>query len=376
MKNQQSTGTGTGARGAKIIAAVIGTIQIAGMCALLIWNETSPNPANAAKEAVELTPANAAGLENQAVWVKGALTGTPVEPDKLLAEGAYRNFIVLERTAERYIWFEQKRKSKQTVGPVTEKNYTYEYKLRWSSAVPRFEGNNPPSIPPENPDYAAYIIASGDLSIAGHDLIGSALSFTGAQTQLAPSSAALADGLFSDKKYIYESRRAATAPVLGDYRIRYSYIENNTGGIVLGSLRNNRVVRHDFQSAGVINSGASIYRFFKADTIAGVVNLLNREHWSSALGVRLASLFFMLMGFSLLFNPVKALAGILPFVRKVTIASTLAVSAALAITLFLTIMIACTFLNSLSILLAALTLFAGLFIFGALLGRKKMRNGQ
>ncbi|MCL2233138.1 MAG: TMEM43 family protein, partial [Treponema sp.] len=238
-----------------IAGMFIGLLIVFGMCWLLFWNEVRPNPADAARMASELTSANAPRLQEQAVWVRGDISGAAVELDEFLAPDLGREFILLSRNVERWVWVEEEiRTERNRVGGGTETIITYEYHLRWSGTTPNsalFRGHNPPENPPERPGFTGFIRVTDDLSIAGFDLTGRQLSFAGAQRLFMPTAASIAGGLYFSGNHIFEYQRAITSPEVGDYRISYLYVENNTNGIVLGRLTGNNIIPLTFQSTGL-----------------------------------------------------------------------------------------------------------------------------
>ncbi|MCL2762505.1 MAG: TMEM43 family protein [Treponema sp.] len=357
-----------------IVGVFVGILLILGASWLLFWNEVRPNAADAAKAATELNAANASNLQNQAVWVRGTLTGTPVELDQFLNEHINREFVVLSRTIERYVWVETENKTKRdTVGGGTETITTYEYNLKWSDTTPnssQFKDQDAPENPDEKPGYTKFTRTANDLSIAGYNLSGN-LSFSSAFTPLELRPAAIADGLFFSGNYIYEEERAMSRPALGDYRISYSYVENNTNGIVLGRLSGDHVIRHDFQSTGAIKTSSSIYRFFNVQTITEVIYTLEDEHRGLTWGLRFFGFFLILVGFTMLFGPLQAIAGILPFIKKITGAIVAGVGLIFALVLSFVIIVVANILNSVIALLVILALVAALIGFGIHRGKKK-----
>ena len=351
-----------------IAGMFIGLFLVFGMCWLLFWNEVRPNPADAARMATELTSANAPRLQEQAVWVRGALSGAAVDLDEFLAPGLDREFIFLSRSVERWVWVEEEiRTERNRVGGGTETIITYEYHLRWSATTPNsalFRGHNPPLNPPERPGFTGFTRVTDDLSIAGFNLTGRHLSFAGAQRHFVPTAATIADGLFFSGNHLFEYQRAINAPEVGDYRISYLYVENNTNGIVLGMLAGNAVMPLTFQSTGLIRTTSTIYRFFDLPTIGQVIVLLDEEHRMMTWMLRFLGFFLMMTGFTMLFGPIQAIAGIIPFIKKVTGFIIGIVVIVLSLVLSLLVIMVANILNSVIALLVVLALVGGLIGYG------------
>ncbi|MCL2792262.1 MAG: TMEM43 family protein [Spirochaetaceae bacterium] len=357
-----------------IIGVFIGILFIFGSCFLLFWNEVRPNPADAARMATELTPANSSALQNQAVWVRGALTGTQVGLDQFLSADLNKEFIALERVIERWVWVEEEhRTERDRLGGGTETIITYEYNLKWSTSTPnssQFRGQNAPENPAEKPGFTRFSRVANDLTIAGFNL-GSNITLRGAYTQFIPTATTIAAGLVFNEGYIYEYDRAITAPAVGDYRISYWYIENNTDGIALGRLNGQQIEQLDFRSTGLIKTSSTIYRFFNAPTINQVISILDSENRTLTLILRIVGYAIMLVGFTMLFGPIQAIARIIPLIKMITGKITFLIAIIFSLVLSLVVIVVANILNSLIALLFVLALVGALIGFGVYRGKKK-----
>jgi len=359
-----------------VVGVFIGILLIFGSCFLLFWNEVRANAADAAKAASELTASNASSLQNQSVWVKGALTGTGVELDKFLNSNTDKKYIYLSRNMERYVWVEnEKRTSKDKAGGGTETVITYEYNLRWSSSTPdssRFKGPDAGSKqnPAEKQGYTGFSWIADDLRIGSFGL-SDELSFSGASSAFTPTAANVAKGLFFNGRYIYENEKSISSPALGDYRVSYSFIENNTGGIVLGKLSGDHVERLDFKSAGVVKTSSSIYRFFNVSAISEVIEILQNEHSVGKIFGRIFGFILSMIGFAMLFGPIKTIAGIIPILKKVTGKVIQFIAILLSIALSIIVIIIANIINNIIALLVVLALVGGLIAYGVYRGKQK-----
>ena len=351
-----------------VIGVFIGFLVLIGSVCLLFYNEVKPNAADAARDATELTAANAASLEGEAVWVKGELTAGTTVNDTTYIKGT--DFVYLVREVEMYAWIEEEHTETQDDwGGGTTTTTTYTYKKQWTRLVPNSVNfdksghDNPPK------DIDDKTLVGDNLAIAGYSLGGS-ISFANATVTFAPTTTNINEGTPSGK-YIYLQSTAITNPAVGDYRLSYYYILNNTEGIVLGKLSGTSIVKLEFTSKGVIKTSSSIYRFFNVDTIGGVISMLSSENKTLLWVLRIVGTVAMLVGFLLLFGPIQAIAGIIPFLKKVTGAIVFVIALALTLVLsFLTILIA-NILNNWISLIAMIAVVVLLMTFGVIKARKK-----
>lgn len=359
-----------------VVGVFIGILLIFGSCFLLFWNEVRANAADAAKSASELTASNASSLQNKPVWVKGALTGTGVELDQFLNSNTDKKYIYLSRNTERYVWVEnEKRTTKDKAGGGTETTITYEYNLKWSSSTPdssKFKGPDASSKqnPAEKSGYGDFTRTANDLRIGGFGL-SDGLSLASARSSFTPTAANIEKGLYSSGRYIYENDKAASSPSLGDYRISYSYVENNTSGIVLGKLDGDYITKLDFKSSGVVKTSSSIYRFFNESTISEVIEILQTEHSVGKVFGRIFGFILSMIGFAMLFGPIKTIAGIIPILKKVTGKIIQFIAILLSIVLSIIVIIIANIINSIVALLVLLALVAGLIAYGVYRGKQK-----
>ncbi|MDR0503035.1 MAG: TMEM43 family protein [Treponema sp.] len=361
-----------------VVGLFIGIAVVFGACWLLFWNEVRANAADAAKSATELTESNVSSLQNRPVWTKGALTGTGVELDQFLNRNTDKKYIYLSRSIERYVWVENEKKTtKDKAGGGTETITTYEYNLRWSSSTPNSsnfkdpDARNSKQNPAVKPDYTGFTRTASDLKIGGFNL-ADGVSLSDARSSFKPNANNIANGMFFNGNYIYENEKTASAPSLGDYRISYRHIENNTNGIVLGKLSGNGdyIIRLDFKSSGVVKTSSSIYRFFNVSTIEEVTSILQSEHKTGKVVGRVFGIILSIIGFMLLFGPIQAIAGIIPILKKITGKIIMVIAVILGLVLSIVVIIVANIINSVIALIVLLALVAAFIAYGVYKGKK------
>lgn len=290
---------------------------------VLFINEGRTNWSKVAAESVVVDANTASGHQGEFVSVTGPInTDSTVGDPDFVAPG---NFITLSRNAEMYAWVEESHsETRDKVGGGTETVTTYTYELQWTSnpqdasQFEQPEGHSNPAMTVDSGSWSAPRATIGAWPLtteaaAGQCFLGAACRGLPSGTTVNPSTLTLLGAASTGRAqgdHIYLGNANPTSPVVGDIRLSWSALP--TGGTVtaFGGVDNGQLVPFTMGEE-------SMLRVMSGDR-AGAIQTLEREYKLKGRIFLIVGFLMMWIGMNMVFGPLQAIAGILPFVKKVT----------------------------------------------------------
>lgn len=307
----KTTKTGVGSRLVNSIKGVfIGILLFLISFGVLYWNEGRVDVSEVAKNAVEISAEEVdAGADGEFVYVIG-----DVVSEEQVGDGLYLisgDYLAVSRTVEMYAWVEETSSTTEDEwggGETTETTYTY---VREWVENPVLTGSFEYPEDHENPSKAIedYDNRVGSAKVGVYELDMGKLVLAG-YGDLSLSEDVIDLGEDGEAEliggYIFVGDGYLTSPEVGDLRISYSVIRNNTGGIIFAELDGDRLVTYVDE-----DTEESLYRMFigtRDDALATMHGEYKMMLWI----FRLIGFVMMWVGLSSLFGPVVVLLGIVP----------------------------------------------------------------
>ncbi len=353
----KTTKTGLGSRLMGAIKGIfIGIILFIISFGVLYWNEGRVDVSEIAKNAVEISADQIdAGADGDFIYVTG-----DVVSEEQIGDGLYLvpgDYLAVSRTVEMYAWVENTSSTTEDEwggGQTTET--TYSYAKEWvhsptsSSSFEYPEEHSNPSKTIEDFDsrvgsakIGVYELNMNKLSLAGYrnlslseDVIDmSKLGAASVETDAVVEEAAddedfsyewsvsvddeevagstseeSGSGLAGD--FIFVGEGSLTSPDVGDLRISYSVVRNNTEGTIFAELDGDRLVTYVDE-----DTEESLYRMF-AGTRDEALSTMHGEYTMMLWIFRLIGFVMMWVGLSSLFGPVVVFLGIVPALGQIS----------------------------------------------------------
>lgn len=297
------------------VSIPIGILLFLGAFVVLFLNEGRPNMAKIAEKQSVAVAADTVGSEGEFVSVTGTLATTETLGDPLfVAPGAY---VALERDVEVYAWVERSEsETRDKLGGGTETVTTYTYERQWvsdpadSSTFQEPAGHQNTAKRLED---GAWRVTSATIGAWRLDVPNTRMPGT---TQVAPGTLSLTGDAAAatstvQGNHVYLGGANPASPAIGDHRVSFSVLA--PGGTVTGF--------------GEASGGALAPWNYKGDrTFLRVLEgsredalaTLAFEEKIIAWGLRILGFLMMWIGMGMVFAPLHAVAGILPFAKKAT----------------------------------------------------------
>lgn len=311
-----------------IVSALIGILLFLGSFVVLFMNEGRTNWGKVAEESTEVDASSASGHDGEFVSVTGALTSSETLGDpQFVAPG---NFIQLDRSVEVYVWVEHSEtETRDKVGGGTETTTTYTYSQEWSSSIPDSSQFEDPAYRGVNPgtqmrwtseSYSVNTAAVGAWSFTMADLgSGPAMSMghgLPGSSSVSPSSLTLTGdatgpGASVSGEHVYLANANPNSPVVGDYRVSFSAL---TGGETVTMFAK---AEGGMLKPWPADGDKTMMRALRGDRASAIASLVT-EYKAFGWMMRIVGFFMMWIGMSMVFAPLHAVAGILPFLKKGT----------------------------------------------------------
>lgn len=299
--------------GQSLAGVLVGIALIVGGCVLLFWNdgravEAERGLAAGGRAAVSLAaPVVDPAREGALVHLSGPVTSEAGVSDPDLAT-QFAGALVLVRTVEMYQWTETARsETRERVGGTRETTTTYNYALAWSDQPVQSSGFAQPEghINPPMPVQSARLVAD-DAVLGGFALDGAVLAGLRDGQPVAPLAAP--DGWRLEGGQLVRGSGTATAPRLGDVRVRYVMLPSGTVLSVMG--------RQSGATLAPWSGPGSRYAILLAreGTVPADRMIAQRQQSEQVLTwvLRLVGTALTVTGFALMLGPLSALANVLP----------------------------------------------------------------
>jgi hypothetical protein len=290
------------------------------MSVLLFWNEGRYNPADLAKDAQEITTANASTLEGQLVYYNCTLTGADMTYDTIASGGDY---LYLGKKVEVYAWIEtSETETHDNYGGSQTTETTYYYNLGWTESpqdpatfADSSERTKPLAVAAETANsWENSAIDAGDFGIDQDALFdGPFVSNNDMALHLVSGETVQASYLNADRilsgDYVYIKAAGSggtSTHAFKDTRVSYTYLTSGISEILLGKASSGDILSFS-------NEDATLYRFLPVDTLDQAVAFLDQEHKSSLWMIRIIGTIVMCIAFAMLTKPLSTLLMVLPF---------------------------------------------------------------
>lgn len=307
-----------------ILAVPIGILIFLASFAVLFWNEGRPNLGKIAeRESVVAAADDTSAHQGELVAVTGTLElDEQIGDPQYLANGDY---VTLDRVVEQYVWVQHSEsETRDKVGGGTETVTTYTYEMEWTSSPQDSSNFEDPSYsnPPQrvfSDSWSATNVSIGAWQLvvaefqAGGSCIGCRGLPGGSTLDLSDESVKLqGEGVRATRQgnYLYLDGSPAT-PNIGDHRISFRALQPGGTVTAFGQAEGAGLVGYNFE-------GDKTFLRMLWGSRDEAISSLRTEHTVITWVLRLVGFFMMWMGMGMVFAPLHAIAGILPFAKKGT----------------------------------------------------------
>ena len=323
MADQFTTVTTKG-YGSRIVDSIkgigMGILLFLASFGVLYWNEGRVNLSDVAKDAVEIkADVNTGEANGKLISVNGKVVTDEKLGDSLyLKDGDYLAF---SRNVEMYAWVQKtESKSDKNLGGSETTNTTYTYVKEWTGSpasssdfqYPADHFNPTKTIESINEKtVSAAKVGVYDLDMANIDLPEfSSVTMNDVNIGVPAGQGTLTGGyVFVPGVAVSGVAGTLAAPNVGDLRINFTVLKNNTDATVFGKLDGNKIIKFvDFE-----RDNAELYRMFTSGGTDGAVGQLDKEHDIMTWVLRAVGFLMMWIGLGALFGPLSALLDVVPF---------------------------------------------------------------
>jgi len=314
---------------------LFGFALLVGSIVLLYWNEGRAVDASRAlaqgeRQVVE-APLDAVDptVEGKLVHATGPLTvGTPARDPLFGISG--NNLVRIQRKVEMFQWQEQKNTAKhESVGGTMTTDVTYNYHTGWSekswnsSSFRHPEGHENPAMPVRGQTFNGKEIRLGAYGLS--DTVLQKISVF--RTVRVESSAATPPGYRLDGEGLYFGAGSTSAPVVGDVRVTFAGVPEQTISVVAG-------VSSGMFAAFQEGSGYAIAIVQPGIATSQTLFHVAKEQESTRTWIlRLVGCLMMLLGFLFAASPVVTLLAFLPLLEGMAQAGVFLVAVTLTVPL-------------------------------------------
>ncbi len=290
------------------LGILMGLALFIGSFVVLYWNEGHFDLSKDAKKAVQITatqPSNPS-LNGKLIAVTG-----PVSSTETLGDGLYlkpTNILALTRKAEIFEWNEsQQSSSKTNIGGSNTSTTTYTYALDWTdSPHDSLQFKNPTGHvnPKKTIDDMTLRVKSAQIGNYSLDMQTIDLpSFS--LIPLNQDNTIVTTNTTVGPDYVYIGHGTLESPQLGDMRVSYSGLSDNTTLTAMGAQNNTMV--SSYYDAG----GHKLYRLFEG-SLGDAVATLHKEYQLWIWIFRGVGFLMMWIGLMLFFGPISVILDVLP----------------------------------------------------------------
>jgi hypothetical protein len=353
--------------GKSIMAIPIGILLFLGSFAVLFMNEGRTDWSKVAADSVEIA-ATDASASGEFVSVTGTLgTSETIGDPQFLNAGSY---ILLDRTAEMFAWEENSETtSRNNTGGSTTRTTTYTYATDWTSNPPnssnfREQGHDNPPMNLRSEEFAVNQASIGSITFDA-----SAPQRMPSATDLDLDQSMISTGLVNATLrggYIYLDGANPGSPVVGDMRVSFDALVPGGNVTAFGSASNGVL-------ATATTKEGPMFRVFNGDRATSLATMKS-EYKMMGWIFRVVGFLMMWFGMSMVFAPLHAIAGILPFLKKGTTFLVNLITFPIALVLTTITVVVSMILNSLIAIIVTTLIFGGIIAFLFTM-RKKVGGG-
>jgi hypothetical protein len=350
------------------IGALIGVLLFFGSFVVLWMNEGKTNWAQVASTSTSVESAAVnPSTDGKFVATTGALvSGEQLGDAPYLEAGPY---LKLDRQVEMFAWVEnEKSESKDELGGGTTTKTTYTYTKEWTSNPEdsdSFEVPSGHSNPQQRVEDGEWTV--GEAKVGAYTLDPAQLSFP--STQAVRLNSEMIPAQSPGKlvgEYLFDGRGTLQNPQLGDLRITYAAVPNNTQATVFGTQSGSAITPYLYRGED------TFYRAIGGNR-AQAIDQLETEHNVLTWILRLVGFLMMWFGMSMVLGPITAFLKVLPFLGSLSGFAIGAMTFGIALALTVITVIIAIIAHSLIALIILLVLFfGGLFLWSKQAENKKV----
>lgn len=295
-----------------IFGVIVGLAMVVGSLFLFYYNEGRADLSTVAKDAVEISAQQInSQAEGKFVAATGQVSATGQIGDNFFLKPG--DWVVVERLAEMYAWTEDKSEHEDVDG---DRTTTYSYAKAWtrvpedSSRFHDTTGHVNPKMPFLSERYYADQSKLGayDFDIKSVTLPNLNMVILTPQNVSLKDNAVLAgDGFIK----IYADKNATGTENIGDIRVSYYALKTGTQLTLFGKASGNRL--EPFFS----KQGDKIFRCFEGGKDQGVA-MMHSEYTFTTWAMRILGFMLLWFGLTLIFGPISAVLGFIPFLGQAT----------------------------------------------------------
>ncbi|HEX6290061.1 MAG TPA: TMEM43 family protein [Herpetosiphonaceae bacterium] len=335
------------------IGALLGVLLFFASFVVLWINEGTVNLATIARQSTPVTAASVdPAMEGKLIAATGKLATTEALGDASLLRA--QRYLRLERSVEMYAWVEHTRSSTtKNVGGSSTTETTYSYEKEWTSDPERSSsfrypgGHENPELEFESQSWTASSATIGAYSVNPRELElpeATAVALDEENTEASAS-------WLVRNNYLVSSASALTQPKIGDVRIRYAAVPNNTDVTLFGKASGAQIVPYEAK-------GTSLYRAF-TENREQAIETLDTEYHLWIWIVRAIGFMMMWIGLMLCFSPVNTVLNILPFLGSASSFLTGLIMFCIALPLSIVTIVASIIAHNIFLLIGLLLLLLG-----------------
>ncbi len=290
------------------LGILIGLLLFVGSFVLLYWNEGHFDLSKDAKKAVQVTATQTpdASLNGKLIAVTG-----PVLSQETLGDGLYlkpTNVLAVTRKAEIFEWNEsQQSSSKTNIGGSNTTTTTYTYALDWTDSPhdsSQFKNPTGHVNPKKTIDDTTIRVKSATIGNYSLDMQTIDLpSFS--PIPLSQDNTIITAPTMLSSDYVYTGHGTLASPQLGDMRVSYTGLADNTTLTAMGSQNDTMI--SSYYDAG----GHKLYRLFQG-SLGDAVATLHKEYVLWIWIFRAIGFLMMWIGLMLFFGPISVILDVLP----------------------------------------------------------------
>ncbi len=315
---------------------------------ILYWNEGRVNVTKIAENAVGVSSTvQNTELDQQLVFSTGILSTSQVLGDTYLNHG---NYISLKRTTEMYAWTENKKtQSEKNMGGSETKTETYNYEKDWienPADSENFEYPEGHTNPNKTISSGTRNVENARLGIYNIDM--NKVQLPSYEKLKLNGKAIPHDGLtLANEDYMFKGSGTITDPQIGDLRISYSAVKNNTGDnhTIFGKLDGKNI------SPYYGKKDTKLYRIFEGDRDTAL-STMKTEHKIMTWIFRLIGFLLMWFGLMAILGPISVILDVVPFLGSVGRGATGLVSFVVALVLSIITIIVSMIIHNIFALIA------------------------
>ena len=324
---------------------------------VLFWNEGRVDVSKIAETAIQISSEEIdASANNKLVSTYGT-----VKSEEVLGDGLYikpGDYLSINRKVEMFAWIERSETTTESnLGGSETETTTYTYYKDWTQAptsTSSFEHPEGHENPQKLLDSKSTTVNTAKIGV--YELSPQKLSLSGSRDlNLNHDIIDYKDDIKLKGNYIFKGKGKLENPKVGDIRVSYTYIPNNSDGTIFGKLNKNKI-------DPFVTEDARLYRMFSG-THDEAISKMATEHSIMTWILRLIGFLLMWSGLKMVFGPISILLDVVPFFGSVSKMAIGGISFIVALILSIITIIISIIFHNIWALLAIILITAGVMFY-------------